>query len=209
MTRNLERADDRELVERSRLGQGAAFGELVRRHRDEVFRVIRFTASLDPHRVEDTAQEVFLRAWRGLRAFRGEASFRSWLLRIAVNTTLKEVEKMRSRPAPPRGGEPDSRRPEPAGDQAPPWARLVDEERLRAVREALGRLDDAFRAAVVLRDVEGLSYEEIAQILDVPVGTVRSRIHRGRLQIRRMLDEGSASSERDARGPSKVGGGRE
>lgn len=206
MTRHLERADDRELVERARLGQGAAFGELVRRYRDEVFRVVRCTASLDPHRVEDAAQEVFLRAWRGLEGFRGDASFRTWLLRIAVNTTLKEVEKIRNRPPPPRGADPLEGPREPVDDGAPPWARLLDEERLRAVREALARLDEVFRTAVVLRDVDGLSYEEISEILGVPVGTVRSRIHRGRREIRRMIAGEDVPADRDSGGSPRAAG---
>ncbi|MFG0318607.1 MAG: sigma-70 family RNA polymerase sigma factor [Planctomycetota bacterium JB042] len=187
--------DDPDLVALARSGDRAAFGELVRRHQDAVFRVVVRTSRVDRDRAEDLAQETFLRAYQALDRFRGDAPFRHWLFRIATNLTINRVTTVAARterraisldePVRAMDGE---RTMEPTDGRAEaPDARLERGELRTALAKALDRLPEEFRAAVVLRDVEGLEYDSIAAILEVPIGTVRSRLHRGREALREIV----------------------
>lgn len=187
--------DDDALVERARAGDHLAFGELVRRHQDAVYRVVRRTSRVDPARAEDLAQETFLRAYRALDRFRGQCSFAHWLFRIATNLTINRATTVAARAerrtvsleAPMRSL--DREQPMEVEDRVgpAPEASLEREELRAALERALSRIPDEFRAAVVLRDVEGLDYEAIADVLDIPIGTVRSRLHRGREALREIV----------------------
>lgn len=189
-----EQSDDT-LVAQALSGDRAAFGTLVERYQDAVYRIVRRTSRVDADRAEDLAQETFLRAFRALARFRGECSFASWLFRIATNLTINRVTTLAARAdrtttsidAPSRAT--NSERPmEPADPRATsPAARIEREEVKSAIESALTRIPDDYRAAVVLRDVEGLDYDSIAAVLEVPVGTVRSRLHRGREALREIL----------------------
>jgi RNA polymerase sigma-70 factor, ECF subfamily len=163
---------DHELVERAAAGDLDAFAELVRVYEHRVASVLY--RLLDDHRdVEEATQDVFVQAWRNLRRFRGDAQLFTWLYRIAVNEAL-----MRRRRKRPDVQELDDRLPAPP-DPEPGLGGLL-------VRE-LAALPFEYRAAVVLRDVEGLTNAEVADALGVSVAAAKSRIHRGRMQIRDAL----------------------
>ncbi|MEM9702334.1 MAG: sigma-70 family RNA polymerase sigma factor, partial [Planctomycetota bacterium] len=159
-----------------------AFGTLIDRHADRVHNTLSKLLG-DPHEASDAAQEAFLKAWRKLDTFRAESSFRTWLTRIALNAAAS-----RRRTAARRG----TRTGLPAGPRederiASPDEATLRDERNRAVREAVAELPEDYRAVVVLKEFEELSYEEIAAVVDAPIGTVRSRLHRGRAELKRRL----------------------
>lgn len=185
-------ADDAPLVDRAAGGDPAAFDALVLRHQDRVYGVcLRLLRDADAAR--DAAQDAFVKAWRALPRFEGRAQFSTWLYRIATNVCLSA---MRARKARPEGravsldAAPDERAAvsEPAAATPAPGESLDGAEARAAVTAAIATLDEDFRVAVVFRDIEGLSYEQIAEILQIPVGTVRSRIHRGRDALRKALE---------------------
>jgi RNA polymerase sigma-70 factor (ECF subfamily) len=181
--------DDRTLIARCLQGRVEAFGELVRRYQDRLYNsVYRFLGNAEDAR--DVVQEAFLSAFRALRKFRGRSRFFTWLYRIALNhaVDLKRRGKF-LRPL----SEASSDRPghEPADRSVltnPAWHldRLEEDERLQ---QALARLSEEFRLVLILRDIEEMSYDQIAEVLAIPVGTVRSRLHRARLELRRLLEE--------------------
>jgi len=186
---------DEVLVERAQAGDRDAFGKIVLRYQDRVFRVVRRTSRIDEHRAEDLAQEVFVRAFRALDRFRGECSLPHWLFRIAANLTINKMTTVAARAerksvsidAPLRATGDEKSMDLADNRSGSPSTRMEGSELSAALSEALGKISDDFRAAVVLRDVEGLDYEAIAEVLEVPVGTVRSRIHRGREALREIL----------------------
>jgi RNA polymerase sigma-70 factor (ECF subfamily) len=171
---------DSELVERTRRGDLGAFGELVERHADVVFRVA--ARVVGPDEAQDVSQDAFLRALHGLSSFRGTAPFRSWLLQIAHNAALNALARKRPEPVgPPHedlGGETDA-----APAERDPAAMLERSERSRRLESKLRNLRPVYRSLLVLRDLEGLSYDEIAQILDMPLGSVKGRLHRARSEL--------------------------
>jgi RNA polymerase sigma-70 factor, ECF subfamily len=167
-----ERADDRELVERARAGDLDAFRELVSTYERRVASVL-YRLLDDPRDVEEATQDVFVQVWRNLHRFRGHAQLFTWLYRIAVNEALMRKRRKRHDLQ-----ELDDRLAA-APDPEPGLRELL-------VR-ALAALPFEHRAAVVLRDVEGLSNVEVAEALDISVAAAKSRIHRGRMQIRDAL----------------------
>jgi len=181
------------LVEAFRKGTPGAFEAIVRAHQD---RVHSFCARMLSDREDalDAAQEVFLSAWRNLADFRGEAALSTWLLRIAANRCLNRSRRRRplsehETPWPELPGETDEGIIfQPAGGEADRPDRLAEScEMGEILTKALSRLDPGSRWMVLLSDVEGFSYEEIAALADVPVGTVKSRLHRARMAMRRLL----------------------
>jgi RNA polymerase sigma-70 factor (ECF subfamily) len=185
---------DEELVRRWLAGDGAAFAELVRRHERRTYNLaLRIVGREEDAR--DATQEAFLSALRKLPSFRGESAFSTWLHRVTVNACF-DLLRRRAR-APLRAGddrdEPAAGRP-PLPDHADAVATAVD------VRAALLRVPEEFRAVLVLHDVQDLPYEEIAEILGLPVGTVKSRLHRARVALGRAL--GGAGERAAAPGTS-------
>lgn len=178
---------DARLVERCRAGDQQACEELVRRYQDKVFALIyRITGDAD--RVEDIAQEVFLRAFRSLNKFRGGSSLYTWLYRITVNTTLNAIRSLSRRQETSLDAFEGLERP--SGSEANPVEEAASHRQLaRRVKEAIERLDEQYRAIVYLREVEGLSYEEIAEVVDLPVGTVKSRLFRARQNLKEILKD--------------------
>jgi RNA polymerase sigma-70 factor (ECF subfamily) len=187
--------DDTELVRAAREGERGAFDALVRRHQDRVWRLcVRWLG--DPETAREVAQDAFLAAYRAIGGFRGDASFRTWLLHIAVNH-CRNAHTARRRRA---WGRHDALGPDPTGrtldmpDPGPlPDVRAVVTDGRQRLRAALAALDEDLRAVVLLRDVEDLDYEEIAQVLDVPRGTVKSRLHRARQMLAETLGEGGGT----------------
>jgi RNA polymerase sigma-70 factor, ECF subfamily len=169
-----------ELLRRLRRREEAAFRELLERHGSLVR---AYAAGLlgDPHEAEDAAQEVFLRAFRRLGAFRGDASLATWLLRICRNHCL---DRLRSRPPAALELRDDLPASEP-DSTAGQLATRVERERFV---NALARLPEPLQQTIVLRELRGMTYEEVAATLGIPVGTVRSRLNAARAELRRALE---------------------
>jgi RNA polymerase sigma-70 factor (ECF subfamily) len=186
--------DEDRAIERCLGGDAEAFGGLVERYQDRIFNAcVRILD--DREAAREAAQEAFLRAFERLRSFRRGARFSTWLFAIAINQCRSELRRRKTkkhkRPLSldaARSDE-DGGRWEPPADGPDPSDRMLREERGRRVAREVAALPEQFREPVVLRDVEGLSYEEIADVMGVPVGTVRSRIHRGRLLLRDRLSD--------------------
>jgi RNA polymerase sigma-70 factor, ECF subfamily len=173
-----------ELIEAAQAGDMAAFEELVMAHADRLFAVLlRMTGSRDE--AADVAQEVLLRAWRGIGGFRGGSSFFTWLYRIAMNEATRSRQRAARRPSSVPLGSPDTGAldvPAPARDEPGPQAELWE---LRgALARALASLPPDYRAAIVLRDIEGLSTREAAEITGVSQAAFKSRLHQARLKVR-------------------------
>lgn len=186
------------LVERVRLGDARAFEMLVVKYQRRIERLIGRMVR-DPELVQDIAQETFVRAWRALPQFRGESAFYTWLYRIAVNTTRKMLGQLRRDPlvseselASVEDADETSRIENELSDGTTPEGLLASREIAAAVNAAIDALSDDLRQAITLREVEGLSYEEIAEVMNSPIGTVRSRIFRAReaiaARLRPLLD---------------------
>ena len=179
---------DRELVEQAARGSREAFDALVRRHQGAIVNLARAMTASDTD-ADDLAQESFVRAWRSLRSFRSDSTFRTWLHGIAVNV-IRTQQRRGSRlrrlfwsapPAGPAAADPLDRASVDDGIEEPVLMReLID--------KALASLSAELREAVVLRDVQGLDYKEIAEALGVPLGTVESRIFRARQRLRPLLE---------------------
>jgi RNA polymerase sigma-70 factor (ECF subfamily) len=183
-----ERDDDHALIAACREGDSQAFGVLVRRYQDRLFpTLLRLTGSADD--ALDLLQDAFLKAYRKLGDFHGDSSFYTWIYRIAVNLALSE----RRRPSRRRAWIAlDRRGPgaiDPSDDPArtDPGRGLDREERDQIIQKALDRLSPDYRTIVVMKDIDGQRYEEIAETLGIPVGTVRSRLHRARGELRELL----------------------
>jgi RNA polymerase sigma-70 factor (ECF subfamily) len=186
MTRSL---DDHTIVEACRAGQTEAFGALVLRYQERLYQtLLRLCGSSEDAR--DVLQDTFLRAYEKLDQFQGESSFYTWVYRIGVNLALSGHRRRRSRVSLRRVGEPDGGGYDEAADESPeadPTCHLERAEREQIVESALSQLGPEHRAVVVLKDFDGRRYEEIGAILNVPVGTVRSRLHRARCELRDRL----------------------
>lgn len=173
----MEAVNERELVERCRAGDERAFEELVDRYKNLVFALIARTAQ-DRSRAEDIAQEVFLRVHRGLPYFRGEARLSTWIYRIVANVCLQE----RGRPA-------ISLDDERAGVQMSTSDRQFGDLELRdRLEKAIARLPANYRLLIAAHHLEGVQYEDLAEALRLPLGTVKTHLHRARRQLRRLLE---------------------
>lgn len=178
---------DAELVAQTRDGSLAAFGTLVERYQDRIYNTC-YRMSHSPHDAADLTQNAFLRALESLGDFRGGSSFYTWLFRIAVNLVFSGRRQVQRRKPTVTLDDIDAPRgPRIAADDDDPATSMERAEQQAQVAAALGALDETFRIVVVLKDIEGLDYHEIAQVLSVPVGTVKSRIHRGRMQLKELL----------------------
>jgi RNA polymerase sigma-70 factor (ECF subfamily) len=180
-----ERNIDQKLVVRVQKGDKTAFDLLVRKYQHKVAKLIsRYVR--DRREVEDVTQEAFIKAYRAIGGFRGESAFYTWLYRIAVNTAKNYLESQSRRP-PGSDMEVESAELIEGGeglrDQATPERQLLTNEIATTVHRVLELLPPDLRTAITLREIEGMSYEEIAEVMDCPIGTVRSRIFRAREAI--------------------------
>ena len=178
--------EDMELVARSKSGDVAAFTALVSRYEGRIYNLAyRLVGSADD--AADVSQEVFLAAFESIGRFRGESAFYTWLYRIAVNKALAHRRVRDSRPEVSPAGR-ESSPLDLAVDPADPPEDIMDRrERDAAVQAAIQGLPPDYRAVVVLKDIEGFEYEEIAEIAGIAIGTVKSRLHRARLLLRHAL----------------------
>jgi RNA polymerase sigma-70 factor (ECF subfamily) len=174
-------ANETALVTRAQNGDRNAFSELVRNHAQGALNVV-YRMCGDMQVAEDAAQETFIQAWLRLQSYRPQASFRNWLYRIAVNTAIDMLRKEK-RILP---GEIENLNLTDAGPS--PETLVANSERTEIVQDAVLSLPDASRAVLVLREFEGLSYQEIAEALDIPVGTVMSRLNYARKLLKEKLE---------------------
>ncbi len=187
------------LVERVKLGDVRAFEMLVVKYQRRIERLIGRMVR-DAELVQDIAQESFIRAYRALPQFRGESAFYTWLYRIAVNTAKKALMDLKRDPlvtesalaSRDEDGDETSRVENELSDGETPDALLASKEIAAAVNAAIEDLSEDLRQAITLREIEGLAYEEIAEVMNCPIGTVRSRIFRAReaiaTRLRPLLD---------------------
>jgi RNA polymerase sigma-70 factor (ECF subfamily) len=181
---------DNNLVEKAARGDVQAFARLVRTHSGLVYRVAM--RILGPEDCQDASQEVWIRVWRNIQSFRGESEFSTWLYKITVNTCLSTRRKVRDREKRELGDELPYL-PNPPGGEDDPEAAALSSERREELLRALERLRAEHRAALVLRHMEGLSYAEIAEVLEVPDGTAKGWVNRGRAALLVALSEEGGS----------------
>lgn len=177
-------ADDAQLIDETLVGDGAAFGKLVLKYQDRLFNTLtNVTGSRED--AEDVAQEAFVQAYLKLSSFRRDSAFYTWLYRIAFNVAVTRQRKKRPARSLEATREAGGAEPIDGGDS--PDERMLREERSQRVHAALAAVSEEHRAILVLREMEGCCYETIAEVLDLPVGTVRSRLHRARMQLKDQL----------------------
>jgi RNA polymerase sigma-70 factor, ECF subfamily len=181
--------DEAEVVTELQSGSAEAFDALIRHFHAPIFRLLCQMLG-NPADAADTTQEVFLKAFRGIGGFRRGSSLKTWLYRIAIREALNQRRWWRRHQSKESSYEVDGVASEELGatGEPSPFDECVAREAQQTVRRALERLPQVFRSAVVLRDIEGLSYEEISEVLEISIGTVKSRILRGRRTLRELLD---------------------
>jgi RNA polymerase sigma-70 factor (ECF subfamily) len=184
-----------QFLERLRAGDVTAFERLVDEHTGEVYALL-YRLTSDPEEAHDLTQETFLRAFQSISRFRGDANLKTWIYRIAVNQARNRWRwwRRRKRDVTVSLDATDERHEQPLTatlrneDAVDPEQETLAKEREGQLRKALLGLRESYREAVILRDVQGFSYEEVADTLQISLGTVKSRISRGRLELRRMLE---------------------
>ncbi len=189
-----EKSNDLILVRKVQAGDKRAFDLLVLKYQHKIANLVsRFVH--DHHEVQDVTQEAFIKAYRGLKNFRGESAFYTWLYRIAINTAKNHLVSLSRRPTDGSVDSDDAEYFESASglrDIADPQAEMMTDQIAATVRTAINELPPELQTAITLRELKGLSYEEIAEIMECPIGTVRSRIFRARdaidQQLRPLID---------------------
>ena len=182
--------DENRLIDECLKGQTAAFGELVRRYQDRLFNTVyRLVDSAED--AQDVVQEAFLHAYQSLDRFKGDSQFFTWLYRIAVNSAISLKRKHRVAVKLNQSGLGQGSVPEPPdmSEFSQPDQALERADEERRIQAALNRLSPEHRAVLILKDLEEQKYETMAEILQVPIGTIRSRLHRARLELREVLEK--------------------
>ena len=187
---HLESLSDADLVHRAVAGSADAFGALVSRHQDYVYNSVVHLVGSDEE-ADDVAQDVFVKAYGSLSSFKERSQFKTWLYGIMLNT-VRSLWRRRSRSKlvsleASRTGE-EGGRHNPSSPEDGPVELAARAERIRAVKDAIGRLDEGLKEIIVLRDIEQLSYEELAEVLEVPLGTVKSRLFKARSSLKGKLE---------------------
>ncbi|MEN9764489.1 MAG: hypothetical protein RL397_444 [Pseudomonadota bacterium] len=193
----MDREADQVLVSRVQAGDQGAFNLLVLKYQRKVLRLVSRLIR-DPAEVEDVVQEAFIKAYRALPQFRGDSAFYTWLYRIAVNTAKNHLVSLGKQPIPMTDLTSDEEDTESFDsgavvvDNQTPESLLLSRQIAETVNRSIEALPPDLRAAITLREIEGLSYEEIAEAMNCPIGTVRSRIFRARefiaAELRPLLD---------------------
>jgi len=173
--------NESDLIERFKKGDPSAFEAILLRHQDRIYNLCRYMLH-DPQNAQDAAQDVFLKAYRSLKDFRPDSALYTWLYRIAVNTCLDYMRKLRREAIKREPLTEDVPSDEPFPEQLYESGKITE-----ALQLALQKLPEKLRMAIVLREIEDLSYEEIAEALHASTGTVKSRISRAREQLRHLL----------------------
>ncbi len=178
--------DDISLINKFKEGDKASFGDIVLKYQDRIYNLCRNILS-SAHDAEDAAQDTFIKAYQNLNNFRPEASFYTWLYRIAVNTCLDYRKRPFFESLFRSSTEDEAPFREPASEEPSP-EKLYETKQLGLVlRKSLAKLSPKLRVVIILKEIEGLSYEEIAEVLDVSIGTVKSRISRAREELKKLM----------------------
>jgi RNA polymerase sigma-70 factor (ECF subfamily) len=187
-----DRVSENRLVRECLEGDASAFGELVRRYQDRLYNTAyRLVGNAED--AQDVVQDAFLHAYQALDGFKGDSQFFTWLYRIAVNTAISLRRKQRVAVSMDAAREGTAALdPVDPSEDARPGHALEQAEQERRVQRALARLSVEHRTVLILKDMEGQRYEAMAEVLQVPVGTIRSRLHRARLELRELLAEENA-----------------
>lgn len=178
--------DDAQLIEATLRGNSAAFGQLVQKYQDRLFNTMVHVVGA-PEDARDVVQDAFVHAFVKLDTFHQSSAFYTWLYRIAFNVAVTHRRRRRPTASVEHAREVTGEEPLDPGEG--PDGRLEQSERCRQVHDALDQLTEEHRAILVLREIDGCCYETIAEVLDLPIGTVRSRLHRARLQLKELLKE--------------------
>lgn len=181
--------NEKKLIARATSGDPAAFNSLMQQHEGRMYAVaLRMCANRED--AQDCLQEAMLRIYRAISGFKGESSFATWVYRITMNTCLDELRKRKNRQSTSLDNLLDMGW-SPSDETNAPEKHAIRNESRRALQSAIANLPEDMRSAIVLRDIEGLSYDEIAQALGINIGTIKSRISRGREKLREKLKENS------------------
>ena len=184
--------DDHRLIAECLQGRTAAFGELVRRYQDRLYNTVHRLVD-NAEDAQDVVQDAFLNAYQSLDGFKGDSQFFTWLYRIAVNTAISHKRKQRLTLSIDAGRNGEARvEPLDPSEASRPGHALEQAEEERRVQRALNRLSPEHRAVLIMKDMEGQKYEAMAEILGVPIGTIRSRLHRARSELRELLERDEA-----------------
>ena len=186
--------DDARLITEALRGDSSAFGLLVQKYQDRLFNTVMHITGCREE-AEDLVQEAFVQAFVKLDTFHGDSAFYTWLYRIAFNFAISRRRRKRVEVSVDQTRE--NTGDEPIDDGESPDEQMLRKERAHQVQAALRRLSDEYREILVLREMEGCCYETIAEILDIPTGTVRSRLHRARSELRDQLKEVLAENPMD------------
>jgi RNA polymerase sigma-70 factor (ECF subfamily) len=182
-------ADDHRLIAACLQGDSAAFGELVRCYQDRLYNTV-FRLVGNAEDAQDVVQEAFLNAYQSLDSFKGHSEFFTWLYRIAYNTAISLKRKQRVILSLSAGPDGNGRvEPPDESDLSQPGQGLERVEEERRIQAALNRLSPEHRVVLILKDMEGQKYEAMAEVLQVPIGTIRSRLHRARAELRLLLQQ--------------------
>ena len=179
------REEDDRFIEATLAGDTAAFGALVQKYQDRLFNTLVHVVGC-AEEAQDVAQETFILAFQKLNSFQKRSSLYTWLYRIAMNTWISRKRRIKPQVSVDVARESGA---EPVDQTASPTANLERNERVGQVRKAIGELNDEHRGVLVLRDIEGCGYDQISEILDIPIGTVRSRLHRARMHLKMRLGQ--------------------
>ena len=178
--------DDHRLIKDCLEGRTEAFGELVRRYQDRLYNTV-FRLLDNAEDARDVVQDAFLNAYQSLDTFKGDSLFFTWLYRIAVNTAFSLKRKQRATLSIYRGGEEGGHEPHDPSLESRPEHALETADEERRIQNALNRLSPEHRVVLIMKDMEGQKYEVMAEVLGVPIGTIRSRLHRARMELREIL----------------------
>ena len=181
-----EYPDDLPLIDRFKGGDQSAFEELVLKYQDRIYNLCRHMLG-NTHEAEDAAQDTFLKAYQKLKDFKPEASLYTWLYRIAVNTCLDYKKRPFFESLFRKSDEDEEYILEPLSDEPSPEKLYESKQLGLALRKSLGKLSPKLKTVIILKEIEGLSYEEIVDILEISIGTVKSRISRAREELKEMM----------------------
>lgn len=179
-------SEDQATIQRVLAGDSAAYAELIDRYQRRLLGLLAHACG-SPHEAEDLAQETFARAYRKLHLFSGQSQFYTWLCRVAMNLLATEKRRKRVENQLPREGMDSAL--DTAGSSGRTEHELERNELCEHVRQAIAMLDVERRTVVLLRDFDGMDYDAIAETLELPIGTVRSRLHRARLELKNILEK--------------------
>ena len=178
--------NDQQLIQATLGGNREAFGQLIRKYQDRLFNgMVQLVRN--EFEAEDVVQEAFILAFTKLSSFQGNSAFFTWLYRISYNVAITRMRRKKTSTVSLTGPENQTQLQLPSDDPGPD-AGIQKREQAAQLMDALGRLSEEHRAILVLREMEGMDYEAISEILDLPIGTVRSRLHRARSQLKHQLE---------------------